>query len=167
MATPRFDVRVSGLDELERELLALPGKLRYRALRNALAAGARVVRDDARGLAPVLSFQSPMVRRGYRTPGLLKRSIVVRTSKAAKRAGDVGVFVNVRPAKVGARGARNPLDPFYWRWVAPRGDAGGKAGAGLRLLRRAAGKLPAALAAFERVLGPQIAKLNRAKAPAP
>lgn len=162
-----LQVRVNGLDALERDLLALPAKLRRRALRNALAAGARIVRDEARSSAPVLASGSVMVRRGYRTPGLLRRSIVVRTSKRDKRAGDVGVFVNVRPAKVGARGARNPLDPFYWRWVAPFGDAGGKAGAGLRLLRRAAGKLPQALAAFERALAPQIAKLNQPKAPAP
>ena len=160
-------VRVQGLDELERELLALPGKLRRRALANALRAGARIVRDQGRTIAPVLGSDSPMVRRGFRTPGLLRRSIVVRTSKAAKRAGDVGVFVNVRPAKVGTRGARSPLDPFYWRWVAPFGDAGGKAGAGLRLLRRAATKLPEALVSFERTLGPVIAKLNRPKAPAP
>ena len=35
----------------------------------------------------------------YRAPGTVKKAIRVRTSKVATRAGDVGVFVNVRPAK--------------------------------------------------------------------
>ena len=36
--------------------------------------------------------------------------------KQDRRAGDVGVFVNVKPLKNG--GAKNPLDPYYWRFVA-------------------------------------------------
>jgi hypothetical protein len=38
----------------------------------------------------------------YRKPNTVKQAIRVRTSKADRRAGDVGVFVNVRPARAAA-----------------------------------------------------------------
>lgn len=124
------EVKVDGLRELRAQLMAIPDKLRRRALRTALAAGARVVRDQARALAPVL--QAPVMRKGavIRKPGTLRDAISVRTSKIARRAGNVGVFVNVRPLtkqKVSAfkaaapagmkSGKYNPNDPFYWRWL--------------------------------------------------
>lgn len=123
-----IEAKVTGIPELKAALRAIPDKLRKQALRNSLAAGARVVRDDARRNAPVLAASDPAVKQGRRKPGTLKKAIVVRTSKIARKAGDVGVFVNVRPAK-GAlirggkvvrakqRGANSPNDPYYWRWV--------------------------------------------------
>lgn len=122
------EAKVQGLPDFKRELLALPEKLRKRALRNALAAAARVVRNEARLKAPVLA--APILRAGklYRKPGTLRDAIVVRTSKRDRREGNVGVFVNVRPAKGAVfrngvqvqekqRGANSPNDPFYWRWL--------------------------------------------------
>jgi hypothetical protein len=115
----------------------------------------------------------------------------VRTSKAAKRVGNVGVFVNVRPAKGLARGAKSAHDPFYWRWInfgwtpASRANGGfgtagrrqraaarigspnAKARPGVGFLEAGAAKLGAALEAFKAAIGPQIAKLNKPKAPAP
>lgn len=180
MSTPTATTQqVQGLAELQATLLGLPDKLRRRALRNALAAGARVVRDAARGLAPVLSASASAVRKGYRRPGTLKRAISVRTSKAAARQGDVGVFVNVRPAKgaqyraargkagkqssrartlvrASQRGAKSPTDPYYWRFV----EFGTTRSRQHSFLRAAAGKLGEALAIFTRVLAPQIVRLN-------
>jgi HK97 gp10 family phage protein len=109
-------VQVKGLDELKRKLADVPKALRKRVLRNALAAGAREVRDVAKRNAPVLTLGTSM-KAPYRKPGTVRDAIRVRTSKADRKAGDVGVFVNVRPAKAGARGAKNPNDPFYWRWL--------------------------------------------------
>lgn len=173
-------VSIQGLDDLKALLKALPDKLRRRALRNALAAGARIVRDAARRRTPVLSAGNAAVHRGYRKPGTVRDAIVVRTSKQAKKAGDVGVFVNVRPAK-GAkfrtttrsvlgivkikqrqvvrssqRGAKSPNDPFYWRFL----EFGTKRSREFSFLRPAAAKLSEALEKFKAVLGPQIAKLN-------
>lgn len=159
-----IQVKMQGLPDLKRELAALVPKLRKRALRNALAAGAREVQREARAATPVISASSLAVRRGYRTPGLVRKSISVRTSKLARRAGDVGVYVNVRPAKAGARGARNPRDPFYWRFIEFGTAAGTRA---WRFLQRGADKLPAALAIFTKTIGPQIQRLNQPKAPAP
>jgi len=183
-----IESKITGIPDLKAALAGIVPKLRYRALRNALAAGARVVQRAARAATPVLSSASSMVRRGYRKPGTLRRAISVRTSRLARRGGDVGVFVNVRPAKKGARGAKNPNDPFYWRWInwgwrpaAGRVKRGGgvfglkvrraatnaRALPGVRFLEAGAAQLGAALQAFIKTIGPQIQKLNRPKAPPP
>lgn len=184
-----ISAKVRGLPDLKEALATLVPKLRVRALRNALAAGAREVQKEVRAKVPVLSPASPMVRKGVRAAGTVKKAVSVRTSKVARRAGDVGVFVNVRPAKAGARGASNPRDPFYWRWLNwgwnaarasdGRGRAGKRARRDLRkatplkripgrfFLEAGANKLDEALRVFLAKIGPQIAKLNKPKAPAP
>jgi len=115
MATNDFRVTVQGIPDLRQELLRLPVKFRKRALLNALRAGARVVRDAARLKAPELKVAVKR-RTNVRRVGTLKRAISVRTSKIARRNGDVGVFVNVKPAKPSQRGAKSSSDPYYWRW---------------------------------------------------
>jgi HK97 gp10 family phage protein len=193
-------VTLTGLEEAIAALKARPDKLRKRALKNALSAGARLVRDEARKNAPVIGSGDPMVQKGYRKPKTLRNAILVRTSKAARRQGNVGVFVNVRPARNAVirggkvirakeKGAKNPLDPFYWRFLefgrSARAASGPRARvardkkrgikgvrsrralravgaiAPMRFLQRAAGKLGEALEAFKRSLGPQLAKLNQ------
>lgn len=177
-----IDAKVTGIADYRAALRAIPDKLRKRLLRNALAAGARVVRDTAKAGAPVL--REPDKRR---KPGTVRDAIRVRTSKAARRAGDVGVFVNVLPAKAGQRGAKSPNDPYYWRWLefgrTGRAGQGARASAkGVRgLIRavrarralRAVGPLPAygflqagarkltdALRVIEQMLGKGLQKLN-------
>lgn len=132
--------RVTGADEVERQLRLMPARLRGRATEQALAKSAVVVRQAARDAAPKLSPTAPAVLLGRRKPGVLKRAISVRKSKRDKLAGNVGVFVNVRPAagakfkkvtkkslgglvirkqrvQVKASKRSTPNDPFYWRWV--------------------------------------------------
>lgn len=47
----------------------------------------------------------------------------MRASKFARRGGNEGVYVSVRPLrgsrqkKLGKAGANNPNDPFYWRFL--------------------------------------------------
>jgi HK97 gp10 family phage protein len=149
-----ISAKVSGIPELKAALAGLVPKLRRQALRNALAAGARVVRDEARRRAPVLQ---PTLRAPYRKPGTVRKAVTVRTSKVARRAGDVGVFVNVRPAKPGQRGAKSPNDPFYWRFL----EFGTSKMAARPFLQAGARKLTDALAAFKKLIGPQIDKMNR------
>lgn len=168
--------QITGADDAIAELRSLPDKLRRQALRNALAAGGRVVRDAAKARAPVL-------RRGtqYRTPGLVRDSIVVRTSRRDRQAGDVGVFVNVRPAKGVARGAKSKSDPYYWRWIEFGRSAGQtkrKRGFGLigknrrttvnvgaiqpaRFLADSADAFPAAKVKIEAGFVREVEKLNR------
>jgi len=156
--------KVTGIPDLKAALAGIVPKLRVRALRNALAAGARVVQREARAQAPVINPSSAAVRKGYRTPGTVRKAISVRTSKLARRNGDVGVFVNVRPAKRGARGAKNPRDPFYWRFLEFGTSSGTRAWG---FLRRGADKLPEALQVFIRSVRPAIERLNKPKAPTP
>jgi HK97 gp10 family phage protein len=158
---------VRGIPDLKAALAGIVPKLRVRALRNALAAGARVVQREARAQrAQEPSAGRSMdyaVRKGYRRSGTVERAIAVRTSKLARRNGDVGVFVNVRPAKRGFRGGKNPGDPFYWRFL----EFGTKNMGAKDFLQPAAQRLGDALQVFIRTIGPQIAKLNKPKAPAP
>lgn len=142
MAGEGVNVKVLGLPDLKAALLAVAPKLRRKALREALRAGAGAVRAAARRAAPVLKTSTfsgaSALRRGVRKVGTLRKAISVRTSKISTRRGNVGVFVNVRPAK-GKKTMRvqvyhqrgrlvsrgqfrgssrdNPDDPYYWRWI--------------------------------------------------
>lgn len=112
-------VKLEGIDELKRILQALPARIRGKAIRAALRKAATVIRDDAKARAPVLQAMVP-----YRTPGTVKKRISIRASKFARQAGDEGVFVGVKPLRgradtrrYGKASARNPHDPFYWRFL--------------------------------------------------
>lgn len=149
-------VRIEGLDELKRKLAEVPKAMRKRVLRNALAAGAREVRDVAKRNAPVMTLGTSL-NAPYRKPGTVKQAIRVRTSKADRRAGDLGVFVNVRPAKSGQRGAKNPNDPFYWRFL----EFGTRKMPARPFLQRATSALPKALAIFEARIAKWIQETDR------
>lgn len=111
-------VKLDGVEEFADALRALPGVLRRRVVVGALRDGAREIQRIARANAPVLKGISR-----YRRPGTLRNAITVRTSKFARKRGEAGVFVGVRPLrgarekKLGRRGATNPNDPFYWWFV--------------------------------------------------
>jgi len=157
-----FSVEIRGLEELKAALLELGPKLRKRAVRNALAAAARIIRDAARAGAPMLKTPNQ-----FRRAGTVRNAISVRNSKVARRAGDIGVFVNVRPAKGAARGAKSPTDPYYWRWLefGARKNAFHVVTPASHFLRNAAtSKSGEALSKFEKTLGPAIARLNTPKA---
>jgi HK97 gp10 family phage protein len=147
------EVKIEGFDDLARKLRELVPAMRKRVLRNALSAGARLVRDDAKRRAPVLSASA---KAPYRTPGTLKKAIRVRSSKQARRAGDVGVFVNVKPAKGIARGAKSGADPFYWRFL----EFGTRKMPARSFLKPASEKLNEALGIFQTQVGRWIEKTN-------
>lgn len=170
------DVKIEGFDDLARKLRELAPAMRKKVLRNALAAGARLVRDDAKRRAPVLTNA---MNAPYRKPGTVRDAIRVRTSKADRRAGDVGVFVNVLPAK-GAkfktttrsvmgvklrnrrqvrgsqRGAQSRNDPYYWRFL----EFGTRKMAARKFLQPATNQLGAAFGVFQSQLGKWFAKVN-------
>lgn len=154
-----FVPSISGIPDLKLALSQIAPKLRVRALRNALAAGARVVQRAMRQKAPIMNPLAPgnryAYRKGYRKPGTLRKAISVRTSKVARRTGNIGVFVNVRPARGAKRGAKSPHDPFYWKFL----DSG--------FLEAGAAQLQAAKDVFLRRIVPIIEKLNKPRAPAP
>ena len=166
---------VQGADDLIRELRGLPDKLRRQILRPVLAPGGRVVRDAAKARAPVLQGRD---RR--RKPGTVRDAIKVRTSKRDRKAGDVGVFVNVKPAAGAAKGKGSQDDPYYWRWIEFGRSAGMTrrkiSGSGKQrktipvrvgaipaagFLAGAADQFPAALARIEAGFVRSVAKLNQ------
>lgn len=153
-----IEAKVRGIADFREALLSIPPKLRRRALRNALAAGARVVRDAIKPAVPVLALANAL-KAPYRTPGTVRDAIAVRTSKRDTAAGDVGVFVNVKPAK--GAGKNSPIDPFYWRFLNfDHASRSGKIIPGTHFLEKGVDALDQALTVFEQTIGPQIQRLN-------
>lgn len=182
-----FEAKVSGLPDLRAALLGIAPKLRKRALRNALAAGARIIRTAAVSEARKHNLAAPIRNSAgqvIRKPGTVANAIAVRTSKRDSKGGDIGVFVNVRPAagakfktvpstralgliktktrvktRESKRGAKSPDDPFYWRFL----EFGTKKQSAAGFLQKAARLTGQALEVFKAKIGPQIQRLNGGK----
>ena len=113
-----ISLNINGVNDLKRALLGIPDRLRKRVLLEALRGSTVPLRAKAKSAAPVLKRATK-----YRKKGTVKRALAIRTSKIAAQAGNVGVFVGVRPLKgarqrtLGAAGAKNPNDPFYWKFL--------------------------------------------------
>lgn len=175
MAVDGVFVKIQGADRLSEKFKQLPDKLRKKLLMSSLRKAARVVQRYARQYVPIL--KSPAK---HRTRGLLRRRISVRVSRESRQQGNVGLFVNVKPAdkakyatetlrvgrvkikqrrlvKASQRGARSPNDPFYWRFV----ELGTKNMARQEFLKPAAQHLDEALAVFERDAVSVIEQLNQ------
>jgi len=178
MVADLFKTTIGGLDELRRQLQAVPVTLRKKVLLSALRKAARVPLQVARQNVPIMSAEMA-AKAPYRTAGLLKKQLMVRTSKASRQAGNVGVFINVKPAAgakykssksqdlLGAytkrtkvresqRGAKSKLDPYYWKFV----EFGTKKMAARPFIQPAADALPRALTVFSDELANQVRKLN-------
>lgn len=105
MAKATGTFTLSGVDELNRVFKQLPKKLGEKAVLNAVRAGARTVRDEARRLVPVKT-------------GQLRKDIKVITEKKSRRTAEKLVSVGVKgPSAFRAHfiefGTRNfPARPF-------------------------------------------------------
>lgn len=165
-----FEFKLNGLDELKSAMKSLPDKIRKRAVAKALRAAGRVVRDEARMNVDRFKAETIVLRaknnvrkhapNQYRRSGVLRRAIFVRRSKIAARSRMQGVFINVRPLKKGgsrgAPSAKNPNDPFYWRFV----EFGTKKMRAGHFLSKAAEKLPQAGDIFVEVAAAEINRLD-------
>lgn len=171
-------IRLKGVDDLKLALRDLDRSMRRKVLKAALRSAARVIQSDAKSRAPVLQMPTPR-----RVPGTVKRSIVVRASKLARRKNMLGVYVTVKASKARVK-KDGRQDPFYFRfleegWI-PRGPGRGLRGSdrkkravraqdtGRKVQRPFLGpalqaKSQAAVQAFEREVLPAIAKYNRRK----
>lgn len=154
-----LSVKLDGVAELKAALAEAAVTIRTRAVRGALREAGKVIQTAARAAAPVLKV--PTARRNV---GTVKKNILVRASKFARQAGDEGVYINVRGIRGKARvkrlgrgGARNPNDPYYWRFL----EFGTRKMVARPFLRPAAtGKGEEAIAKFMQSVVPQIEKLN-------
>jgi len=160
-------VKIEGLDDLRRVLAEIPDKLKKKHLLSALRKAARIPLVAARQVVPVMSSETS-ARAPYRTPGLLKSRLTVRTSKSARKDGNVGVFMNIKPLKssairgfkrLGMKSSQNPSDPFYWKFI----NFGTKKMPARDFMSKAADSLPEALDVFKREIAPIIEWWNRRK----
>lgn len=105
-------VKVAGLAELGKRLRELEPKLARKHLKRAVVAGARLVRDEARLLAPV-------------DRGILRKSVIVKYAPERSRNGKATYVVTVRRGKkyqkvmrkVRGMTVEQNLDAFYWRYL--------------------------------------------------
>jgi len=138
MAGELFTVDVKGLKELDDFLRTLPEQIQRKALVQATAAGARVIRDSARGRVPV--GHHPPIKVGKkatkaRLPGFLRASIgtwrikngargTVTYGVGARGYAFYGKFLEFGTKYISARPFLRPaLDAAYLRAI----DAVGKA----------------------------------------
>lgn len=109
------NVEILGIEKLKFALENVEKKLRTKAVKDALKLGAVPVAKQMRKNVPVLKTRKSKTKT--RTRGLVRSSIKIRTSSVDRRKKDIGVFVNVKPAPKGQRGARSKTDPFYWKFI--------------------------------------------------
>jgi HK97 gp10 family phage protein len=97
-----YTVKISGLDEVEKNLENFTQKVARKDVRHALIAGANVLKESAQANAPVLGKATPQ-----RTPGELKESIDVFTHVDVS-AGTVTCKVGPGYDKTGKGGEQSP-----------------------------------------------------------
>jgi HK97 gp10 family phage protein len=174
-------VKISGMDDLKRVLSEIPEQMRKKVILGALRKAARVPLQIARREVPIMSAASA-AKNPYRTAGLLRKRLTVRVSKESRKAGNLGVFINIKPAagakysttstrilgakirnrtlkKSSDRGAKSPNDPYYWRFV----EFGTSKMAAKPFLKPAGDSLGEALNVFLAEVVPQLEKWNKRK----
>lgn len=113
----KVSMKVEGLAALEQALRQLPDKIAKNALRGAVYSGAKIIRDEARIMAPRYSGR---VSKNHPPPGTLKRSIITKHIPEQSGRERQTFFVTVRSGKrYRNQGKKGNLsqDAFYWRWV--------------------------------------------------
>lgn len=114
------NVKVDGLSQIHKALSELGRKVSNKIAVKAMREGGKIVREQARQNAPVLSQSTP-----HRRAGTLKKAI--KSSTKVLKNGKIGTVIRVKAltakqreafkAKNASSGAYNPKDPFYWRFV--------------------------------------------------
>lgn len=109
-------VHIEGLAELQRRLLELPARVERHVVHKAVAAGGRLIRDEARARAPVYTGD---VAKGHPPPGTLKRAIWTKYIPERSKNGLTTYFVGVlHGKKMQKRGKKQVnLDAYYWWFV--------------------------------------------------
>lgn len=113
-------VKVNGLQQLSKAMNDLGRKTKNRIAVKAMRQGGVIIRDQARSNAPVLKENVPHRKRGtlrkavvtstkVNKSGVIRTKIYVRTLKGSK--------IEAFKVRTGRSGAKNPNDPFYWRFV--------------------------------------------------
>jgi len=99
------NVELKGLDNLENALKSLEKKMRTKEVFTMISKGAEVVKAEIKKNAPVMRGGSKKNKTKTRSAGLVRRSVSIRRSSIDRRQKNIGVFVNVKPAKKENRGS--------------------------------------------------------------
>lgn len=92
-----FSVQITGLKELEKKMIELGPKIGRKALKGALVAGASVIRQEARTLAPVKT-------------GRLRRAMYIKTMSKPNPFKENVIF----GVRHGRKMSKRDLDAYYW-----------------------------------------------------
>ena len=110
--------KMDGFKELSTMLRELPTNISRNLLLGGMSAGAALVKNEAKQIAPVYHGD---VSKGHPPPGTLKRAIAMKRSKnCTDQRAIYEVFV--RQSKNGRVGQKSvkaygKFDAYYWRWV--------------------------------------------------
>lgn len=114
------NVKVEGLSQIHKALSELGRKVSNKIAVKAMREGGKIVREQARQNAPILSQSTP-----YRRAGTLKKAI--KSSTKVLKNGKIGTVIRVKTlttkqievfkVRSGKKGALNPKDPYYWRFL--------------------------------------------------
>ena len=111
-------VTIQGLDVFAQALKILPANVARRVLRGAVAAGGKVIRDEAKAKAPV--FHGKM-SQGHPPPGTLRRAIALGRSNRFSGPGKGFITCSFATPRRAAKGpkvaAGGKFDAYYWRYV--------------------------------------------------
>lgn len=117
------EIKIRGLAELEQRLKAFPIKLQRRALGNAMAAGARAIRDEIKQRAPVATgalkrnVASKRGQRRFDKPGQAARQIVgVRHGRTRQQNTTVRLPGGKTRTFKRSGYDRRGEDPYYYRF---------------------------------------------------
>jgi HK97 gp10 family phage protein len=94
-------IKITGLEELNRRLNAIPGEIATKVLRKGVAAGANLVKIAAAAEAPFIT-------------GTLRRAAIVKFLRAESNATQVEYIVTFRKGK---RERKKGRDAYYASWV--------------------------------------------------
>lgn len=105
---------VTGLKELRAALLELPKGIARNTLRGAVAAGAAVVRVEAKNRAPQYTGS---VAEGHPPPGTLKKAVYQKQIREKSNDQQQTFFVGVRQGKHSRQTKKGLIDAFYGRFI--------------------------------------------------
>lgn len=114
------NVKVEGLSQIHKALSEFGRKVSNKIAVKAMREGGKIVREQARQNAPILSQSTP-----HRRAGTLKKAI--KSSTKVLKNGKIGTVIRVKTlttkqietfkVRSGKKGALNPKDPYYWRFI--------------------------------------------------
>src|SRR5258706_14241041 len=106
---------VAGLSALEKALREFAPKLRKQTLAAAVGAGAVLIRDEAKAIAPVYTGS---VAKGHPPPGTLRKSIIMKMIPERSSSNKGTYFITIRRGKKDKFGIKDrSSDAYYWSFV--------------------------------------------------